>query len=294
MIAKVWNRSWDLAVRAPAFKRWIVRQWYEYFSTLDRDGEIECMNFGYADDDAPRLTLLPQDEPQRFPLQMYHHLATQIDVRELDILEVGSGRGGGASYITRYLRPRTYTSIELAHRAVKFCQTHYQIPGLNFFQGDAEKIEFPDATFDVVVNVESSTHYGNIQKFFNETRRVLRPDGFLLYADTWYPHQIPMLHQQFTNAGLTLVKSHDLIPRVARAMELDDARKVALMHKYTPKFLHSAIVEFSGMRGSANYEQFRAGEVQYVCCVLQNQTPPRHAPESRVEQGEPMQVLELA
>lgn len=271
MLSLVWNRSWDLAVRSPNFKRWIVRQWYEYFSTLDRDGNVLCMNFGYADENVPFLQLDAQDEPQRFGIQLYHHLVTQIDVRDLQILEVGSGRGGGASFVMRYLQPRTYTGIDITERALAFCRKQYRLPGLNFFHGDAENNQFPDATFDAVINIESSTHYGDIQKFFHEVQRVLRPNGYFLYADTWYPHELALLHQQFANAGLTLVSEHDMMPHIVRAIELDEARKTALVKKYTPRLMHSAVIEFAGMRGSANYEMFRAGKVQYVCCVLQKQ-----------------------
>lgn len=269
MLAQIWNQGWNLANHSPAFRKWIVRQWYEFFSTLDRDGKVECMNYGYADDAAP-VVLHPMDESQRFALQMYHHVAAQVDVRELDILEVGSGRGGGASYIMRYLHPRTYTGIDITQRAIAFCQKHYRQPGLNFFLGDAEAIDFPNSTFDAVINIESSTHYGDIQKFLQEVQRVLRPGGFLLYADTWYPHEIPALHQHFAAAGLTLLSEHDMMPQVVRAIESDDARKAALVKKYTPEFLHRAIAEFAGMRGSTKYEMFRTGRTQYICCLLQN------------------------
>ena len=266
MLANLWEGAWSMGSRAPLFKRWVVRQWYEFFSSLDRDGLVECMNFGYADDTPLVLTLY--EETYRYALQMYHHVATQIDVRELDILEVGSGRGGGAAYIMRHLHPRSYTGIDITRSNIAFCQKHYRIPGLKFFYGDAERIDLPDARFDAVINIESSTHYGHIQAFLNEVQRVLVPGGFLLYADTWTPQETVILHQQFAAAGLELLREHDVMPRVVRSIELDDALKVALMEKYTPKFLRGAVKEFASMRGSRKYEAFRRGETQYLCCLV--------------------------
>ena len=268
MLAKIWNQSWDAAVRAPLFKRWLVRCWYEFISALDREGIIECMNFGYAGDDA-QLVLDARAEPQYYALQMYHHVVSQINVRDKKILEVGSGRGGGAAYVMRHLKPQSYIGIDIAPRNIAFCQTHYHIPGLEFFHGDAERMDIPCSTFDAVVNIESSTHYGDIQKFFNEVARVLRPGGYLLYADTWTPREVVTLHAQFARAGLTLVEEHDMMPHVVRALELDEARRLGIMQNYTPKLLHGALREFAAMRGSCKYETYRRGQVQYVCCVLQ-------------------------
>ena len=57
------------------------------------------------------------------------------------------------------------------------------MPGLAFEVGDAERMPFPDASFDAVVNVESSHCYPSMPAFLSEVRRVLRPGGHFLYAD---------------------------------------------------------------------------------------------------------------
>ena len=63
------------------------------------------MNYGYFKENFyPDLNLL--DEKERFPIHLYHHVSTQISLKGLKVLEVGSGRGGGASYIARYLMPK--------------------------------------------------------------------------------------------------------------------------------------------------------------------------------------------
>ena len=54
------------------------------------------MNYGYAEQGFS-LSLLEQDKDERYPLQLYHHTATQVNITNKKALEVGSGRGGGAS-----------------------------------------------------------------------------------------------------------------------------------------------------------------------------------------------------
>ena len=90
------------------------------------------------------------------------------------MLEVGSGRGGGASYLSRYLRPRSVTGLDLSQKAVDLCNRHRKAPGLAFTRGDAQSMPFADSSFDAVVNIESSHCYPSMGKFLSEVHRVLR------------------------------------------------------------------------------------------------------------------------
>jgi len=49
------------------------------------------------------IPLQPEDEPNRACIQLYHHVATQVPLRGMKVLEVSCGHGGGASYLTRTL-----------------------------------------------------------------------------------------------------------------------------------------------------------------------------------------------
>ena len=81
----------------PKLHRILNKQWYEYISALDRDGMMRFMNYGYADSQINRKTLplKPADEPYRYFIQLYHHVAGAIDLTGLDVLEVGCGVGAG-------------------------------------------------------------------------------------------------------------------------------------------------------------------------------------------------------
>jgi ubiquinone/menaquinone biosynthesis C-methylase UbiE len=291
MVAQLWERGWEILLNTPTLKRWVVRQWYEWFATVDRDGVMPVMNYGYADDKPPHLE--PADEPYRYMLQMYHHVAAQIELCELDVLEVGSGRGGGASYIMRYMHPRTYTGLDISSRNVAFCQKQYGVPALHFVQGDAEALHFSSESFDVVLNIESSTHYGDIEQFFREVKRVLKVDGYFLYADTWQSHELHTLYRQFERAGLTLLNTQDIAPFVLRACEADTARREGMIAKYPPRFLRGAFREFAGTPGSEKFEMFAAGKVHYVCCLLQS-APPLAEPTAHPHRSDSEPVLEFA
>ena len=136
------------------------------------------MNYGFAPlEPGPALPLAASDEPDRHCIQLYQHVVGAVAVQDLDVLEVGSGRGGGAFYVSRYLRPRSVTGLDLSPEAVDLCNRHRKAPGLVFTRGDAQAMPFPDDSFDAVVNVESSHCYPSMDAFLAEVDRVLRPGG---------------------------------------------------------------------------------------------------------------------
>ncbi|MFL7790768.1 MAG: class I SAM-dependent methyltransferase [Anaerolineae bacterium] len=252
----------------------LERFWYEHISTLDHDANMIFMNYGWADGngDAAPLLLQPEDESNRYCIQLYHRVAGAIDLNGLDVLEVGSGRGGGASYVKRYLAPRTLTGVDLTANAIAFCRKHYAIPGLTFVRGDAQALEFEDGSFDVVINVESSHCYTSMDRFLAEVVRVLRPGGHLLYADHRRSTDVAGLRQQFHDTGLVVVTEERLNTEVLHALELDDARKQALIRAHVPWVLRPLFSQFAAMEGTRSiYATLLSGERMYLRFVLRKE-----------------------
>src|SRR5688572_24776822 len=91
---------------SPALRRMLWRWWY---SKLARDVVTDrwtFMNYGFAaENDGGRPSLDPSDEPDRLCIQLYEHVAGPANLTGAEVLEVGSGRGGGASYLARRHAP---------------------------------------------------------------------------------------------------------------------------------------------------------------------------------------------
>ena len=247
-------------VRKPLWRFWhswiISREKHEIVMT--------CMNYGYAGLDADRtIELWPNDESERYGLQMYHQAASWVPLEERDVLEVGSGRGGGASYLARYHHPRSYVGVDLSEPGIDFCNRHHEVPNLRFVKGDAEQLPFEDDSFDVVLNVESSRCYPHIMKFLSEVRRVLRPGGDFLLTDMRWRNDVPLLREQLTNSGFRIVDETEIRRNVVRALDSDDHRKQVLIGQRVPKFLIKAFGEFAGVRGSGRYASFASGDMEY-------------------------------
>src|ERR1043165_8445080 len=131
-----------LARFSPRFRRMMMRSWYEALVVIDRQKQISFMNYGYADLDPAKssLTLQDEDEANRYAIQMYHYVAGAIDLRDQDVVEIGSGRGGGAAYVNRTFQPQSMLGVDISKNAVAFCNKTYANGRLSFSHGDAENI----------------------------------------------------------------------------------------------------------------------------------------------------------
>ncbi|MBN2501239.1 MAG: class I SAM-dependent methyltransferase [Anaerolineales bacterium] len=256
----------------PGLRRFLNRIFYQYLAGLDATGKVKLMNYGYASATG-KIPLQPQDEPDRCSLQLYHRVASAIDLNGRDVLEVGSGRGGGASYIMRYLKPRTMTGMDYSSKAVAFCQRHYaDVEGLQYRPGDAEDMPFEANSFDVVVNVESSHCYGSMENFVNEAGRVLRPGGYFLWTDHRPPQDLSGVYALFERCGFEIQERQSITENVLAALDYQRERNRALIDDNVPPIGRHIFYSFAGVEGTLIHDRFRNGELEYVRLVMRKAT----------------------
>lgn len=100
-------------------------------------------------------------------------LAAHADTRILDV-----GGGGGSATHAYAAGCRDVTVLEPDPRKTAYGRRHH--PHLAFVEGHAERIPFPDRSFDRVVGIVSFHHVEDPARAIGEIRRVLRPDGRLV------------------------------------------------------------------------------------------------------------------
>lgn len=255
----------------PIFRKPLWRLWHNWLISWEkRNVVMQFMNYGYAplEGSPEMISLEEQDEAERYCTQLYHYAVSHTDLTGKDVLEVGCGRGGGASYIARYLGPKSYVGLDLSERGVEFCNTYYDAPNLRFVRGEAENLPFDDQSLDAVVNVESSRVYGDIERFFREAYRVLKPGGTFLLTDMRLRDEVEDMHRQVQEAGFRVEKYENITQNVVHALDIDDERKKHLIRKKVPGPLLKMFGEFAGLRGSGRYASFASGAMQYVSYLL--------------------------
>jgi|CXWL01.1.fsa_nt_gi ubiquinone/menaquinone biosynthesis C-methylase UbiE len=241
----------------------IWKLWYPFLTRRLHREEVLFLNYAFETEPPLGLPLEPADEPNRACIQLYHHVATQADLRGQQVLEVSCGHGGGASYLARTLQPARYTGLDLNPTGIRFCRQRHRVAGLDFVPGDAENLPFTAASFDAVINVEASHCYPDFSRFLSEVARVLKPGGHFLYADFRFAEGLAGWEQALAAAPLQLQRSRVINPEVLRGMDRNSARSQELLVRHLPKFLHSLGRDFAGIRGSRIYTALQRNELSY-------------------------------
>jgi SAM-dependent methyltransferase len=247
----------------PLVMKGVARVSYSLFTHRLHATEVLFLNDGYEEDPPMGVALAEADEPYRYPIQLYHRITAKADLEGKRVLEVSSGHGGGASYLTRTLRPASYVGLDLNTRAIAFCAEHHSVPGLTFVQGDAENLPFADRSFDAIVNVEASHCYPGFPRFLDEVGRVLRPGGRFLYADLRPRLRIAAWEAALAGASLRMLSCRVIDDEVLRALALNSPVADERLRGQLPALLHGAGREAFHVQGSRFYRDLQRGELTW-------------------------------
>lgn len=246
----------------PRGRKWLWRRLYDLLSRFWRDADWRFMNYGFLPA-GEAFALEPGDEPDRAFIGLYQQAVAGLPLAGARVLEIGSGRGGGARYIARYHAPASILGLDYSPATVRLARRlNRDVPTLSFDVGDAERLPLADGSVDVVVNIESSHCYGDVGAFAREVARVLAPGGWFSFADMRGSTMLPELERQLAVPGLVLCGGHDLSAGVVAALGALDARKRERLAK--APLMRAFLAEFAGTKGSTLYQGLATGEVVYI------------------------------
>jgi len=120
-----------------------------------------------------------------FRYRYHYHLPPLFDRIAMshpgaELLEVGCGMGDDAAQWAK--RGLSVTAIDLTEPAVECTKLRFELCGLkgNILIGNAESLEFPDGTFDIVYSFGVLHHSPDTYKAIEEIRRSLKGGGLAL------------------------------------------------------------------------------------------------------------------
>jgi ubiquinone/menaquinone biosynthesis C-methylase UbiE len=99
------------------------------------------------------------------------------------VLELGCGKGFNSSFLAQKNGASSFFGIDISNKHLNYAKKKAEdLNNLNFTSGDFHSINFDDATFDIVFELESVCHSDDPDRLLKEVHRVLQPGGkFILY-----------------------------------------------------------------------------------------------------------------
>lgn len=125
----------------------------------------------------------------------------------LSLLDCGCGFGGTIASVNERHHNMRLVGLNIDGRQLERArETVLPLNGnrLEWVEGDACQLPFPDASFDRVTAVECIFHFPDRGRFFCEAARVLRPGGILTLCDFIPPERVvPYLEMEAYNPLLS-------------------------------------------------------------------------------------------
>jgi ubiquinone/menaquinone biosynthesis C-methylase UbiE len=131
---------------------------------------------------------------------------------------------------------------------------------------------FDDHTFDVVINVESSHCYGNVDAFIKEVSRVLKPGGYFSWVDLRSKEMFTETESAFNIHDFSPIHSETITKEVVQALDEIHERKMTMIADNVPKVFQTAFRDFSGVKDSQIYNAFQEGKAVYLAKAFQKVT----------------------
>jgi SAM-dependent methyltransferase len=106
------------------------------------------------------------------------------DLNNLDVLEIGCARGAFSRLVLEKSPSVRLTAVDISRVAVDDAKK--MSDKIDFRVGDAEQLEFPDASFDFIYSCETMEHLPHPEKMPREIYRLLRPGGrFIITTENY-------------------------------------------------------------------------------------------------------------
>lgn len=250
------------------YKKFFWRFFYNYIGTIGILRKARFLNHGIVENDEE--IEFNEYNPllfRKLSQNLYLHLMREATIDKKNYLEIGCGRGAGLELLMNHYKPNRAVGVDISDTNIRYGRKLNKGNGVEFKRGDAEKQIFPDKSFDVVLNLESSHCYASKVNFYKNVFSVLKQDGTFLYSDLfWYDHLTEEMEKQFDEIGFYIDKKEDITKPIMRSIELQhEIRKYYVNGKISP---NKKLSDMVALPGTPLYEGLKNGTIKYLFYVL--------------------------
>ncbi|MEI6123991.1 MAG: glycosyltransferase [Bacteroidota bacterium] len=113
----------------------------------------------------------------------HRYLFASEFVKDKRVLDIASGDGYGCSILGK--TAKDVIGVDNSPEAISWASQNYKYENINFIEGSCANIPIVgEYVFDIIVSFETIEHIGSEEQqlFFNEIKRLLKPDGILMIS----------------------------------------------------------------------------------------------------------------
>ncbi len=112
-------------------------------------------------------------------IHMNRYLLARNTVNGKKVLDVACGEGYGSKLLKTW-GAASVDGVDISRKSIKTAKKMFKGKGITFHEGSAEKLEFPDAHFDLIISLETIEHLNDPLAYLNELRRVANKDATII------------------------------------------------------------------------------------------------------------------
>lgn len=233
----------------------------ERFEATATSRHARFLNFGYRalPGEANAGPDLPPRLPNRDSAQLLLEVAEGTDLSGR-IVEIGCGRGGNLWLMHRYLGATSVVGVDLTFASVRFAHGDARADHALFVNGDAELVPLATDSADVILSLETSCTYPDIERFYREVARILRPGGTFLYADLMPTTFVAAIGRVMGDLGFTILHQRDISANVAESRRARAGRQMRAIALADDERTNT---EWVGAEGGLVHDAITSEENQY-------------------------------
>jgi len=254
----------------PTYKKLYFKTFYNIltlYNFKNKFGDLRFINYGYATEEDKNISI-SIDFIYKLQTNLYLFLMNHAKLDGKDVIEIGCGRGGGCSLLRSNYKPKRVVGVDISELNIKKCINNFNHQNIEFIKGDAEKQQFANKSFDVVINLESSHCYASKKNFFNNVSSILKPNGYFLYADIFHTGNVIFETERLLKeSGLEIEKIEDISENVLLSLELFSKKRDDIL-KSSPILRLFNIHEKFAASDSINFIKFKSGQKKYLFYLL--------------------------
>jgi tocopherol O-methyltransferase len=159
-------------IECPNIRSSVIRNHYDVSTLFYRLLWGQHIHHGYW---------LADESPSTAQVQLTSTLAEHAAIKPNSVVyDIGCGMGGSSFWLAKNLNC-TVTGVTLSPFQRAWSAMHGRLsftrPRPKFLCADAEQVQFPDASADIVWSIESTEHFFQKAEYFEKAARWLKPGG---------------------------------------------------------------------------------------------------------------------